>query len=65
MTNFEKIKNMNIDQLAKRLGESFACDHCPIRGFCDENDSSPTATCVWVWGKWLKSEVQNNDISKS
>lgn len=65
MTNFEKIKNMNIDQLADALNESFACDHCPIREFCDENDSSPTATCIGVWRKWLKSEVKNNDISKS
>lgn len=65
MTNFEKIKNMNIDQLADKLNESFACDRCPIEEFCNENNSEPNSSCTTIWEKWLKSEVQNNDISKS
>ena len=61
MTNFEKIKNMNIDQLSEKLNESFACDRCPIGEFCDKNNSTPYLSCTGVWGKWLKSEVQNNE----
>ena len=26
MTNFEKIKNMSVDEMAEKLDESFACD---------------------------------------
>lgn len=68
MTNFEKIKNMsvdeivdkldkvlknmNIEEMADNLDGIFTCELCPI-------------TCKTVWEKWLKSEVQNNDISKS
>jgi hypothetical protein len=65
MTNFEKIKNMNIDQLAEKLNDSFACDRCPIGEFCDKHNSTPDLDCTGIWGKWLKSEVKNNDISKS
>lgn len=65
MTNFEKIKNMSIDELAEKLNESFACDHCPIEEFCNEHNSEPHSSCTTIWEKWLKSEVQNNDISKS
>lgn len=65
MTNFEKIKNMNIDELAEKLNESFACDRCPIEGFCNENNTTPYSSCSRVWRIWLRSEVQNNDISKS
>lgn len=59
MTNFEKIKNMSVDEMAGKLNVSFACDRCPIREFCDENDSSPTATCIRMWKMWLKSEVKD------
>ena len=59
MTNFEKIKNMNIDQLAETLNDSFACDRCPIRDYCDKIVSAiSVATCSGVWIIWLKSEVQ-------
>lgn len=60
MTNFEKIKNMNIDELAEKLDESFACDHCPIWIFCDEINSTHT-TCTGAWKKWLESGVKDND----
>lgn len=59
MTNFEKIKNMGINEMADKLAVSFVCGSCPIRKFCDENDKSSTATCIGVWKKWLKSEVED------
>lgn len=61
MTNFEKIKNMNIDQLAEKLKESFVCYHCPIKEFCDEYDSTPDLDCIDICKEWLKSEVKNDD----
>lgn len=48
MTNFEKIKNMGINEMADKLAVSFVCGSCPIRKFCDENDKSSTATCIGV-----------------
>lgn len=54
MTNFEKIKNMNIDQLAEKLNESFACDRCPIEEFCDKHNSTPNLDCTGIWGNGLK-----------
>lgn len=65
MTNFEKIKNMSVNELAEKLNESFACDRCPLEEFCDKHNSIPDLGCTGIWGEWLKSEVQNNDISKS
>lgn len=60
MTNFEKLKNMNMDELAEKLNESFACDHCPIGDFCDKINSTHTS-CMSVWEEWLKSEVKCRD----
>lgn len=62
MTNFEKIKNMSIDELAEKLNESFACDRCPIEEFCDENNSDPYSSCTAIWENWLKSEVENEPL---
>ena len=59
MTNFEKIKNMNVDQMSNKLDELFACDRCPIVGFCDKNNSTPGSSCTYIWKKWLESEVED------
>lgn len=67
MTNFEKIKNMSINELAEKFNESFACDRCPLEKFCDENNSEPyspsepNSSCTTIWKKWLKSEAKDND----
>lgn len=58
MTNFEKIKSLDINELAEKLNESFACDHCPLGEFCSENSSELTSSCTGVWKEWLKSEVE-------
>lgn len=55
MTNFEKIKNMSVKELAEKLNESFACDRCPINDLCD---SIVGGNCTKVWIEWLKSEVE-------
>lgn len=54
MTNFEKIKNMSIDELADKLDEVFACEYCPIIEFCNKNEK--IKKCKSIWKKWLKSD---------
>lgn len=42
MTNFEKIKNMSVEELAD-------CNCCPV--YC-------SGGCKYSWEQWLKSEVE-------
>ena len=59
MTNFEKLKNMSVDEIVDKLDKVFNCNCCPIEVFCREN--TKIITCKSVWEKWLKSEAENND----
>lgn len=75
MTNFEKIKNisieeivnkldevlknMNIEEMSDKLDEVFTCKFCPIEVFCRKNKK--IITCKSVWEEWLKSEVKCRD----
>ena len=58
MTNFEKLKNMSVDEMVDKLDKVFNCNGCPIEVFCSENRK--VITCKSVWGKWLKSKPENN-----
>lgn len=62
MTNFEKIKNMSVEELADIMSNAIAnCDWCPIREFhvLRNNDTSDEfETCAGIWKQWLKSEVE-------
>ena len=58
MTNFEKLKNMSVDEMVDKLDKVFNCSSCPIEVFCSEN--MKVITCKSVWEKWLKSEAENN-----
>lgn len=55
MTNFEKIKNMNVDEMATKLDESFACDRCPIEEFYE---CVVGGSCTDTWKTWLESEAE-------
>lgn len=57
MTNFEKIKNMSIDELVEKLDKLADCEHCSIRKFCDANRK--IINCKSVWRQWLKSEASH------
>lgn len=60
MTNFEKIKNMSIDEIADKLdGLVSSCECCPIEVFCRKNKK--IIACKTVWKNWLKREVENNN----
>lgn len=61
MTNFERIKNMSVEELAKGLDRlSIDCKECPICEFCDNIRSEVRRVpfCKTVWKQWLKSEVE-------
>ena len=65
MTNFEKIKNMSIEELAHTLDVEISdCDMCPIYRFCkladlrDDYKIQDFDTCLGTWVQWLKSEVE-------
>ena len=58
MTNFEKIKNMSLEQLAAFMARPL-CEKCAWYGKCKTDEN---LTCD---GKgqleWLKQEVENNE----
>ena len=59
MTNFEMIKNISLEELAYTLSVVITnCYKCPIRKFCDKNNSRNFRTCRDTWEQWLKSEVE-------
>lgn len=61
MTNFEKIKNMSIEEIADKLnGLISSCECCPIQKFCDK-DIEHYVGCMSMLEKWLKSEAENNN----
>ncbi len=60
MTNFEKIKNMSIEEIADKLdGLVSSCECCPIEVFCRKNKK--IIACKTVWKNWLKREAENNN----
>lgn len=56
MTNFEKIKNMSVKELAKTMSNKIVdCDFCTLH----RNDEFyEFDTCSGSWEQWLKSEVE-------
>lgn len=62
MTNFEKIKNMSVEELAAKCCGSSYCSACPIWDFCTytmhNDDRVKVLDCLTTWREWLKSEVE-------
>lgn len=57
MTNFEKIKNMDIDSLSVKIAWAITdCENCPIRKFCILHDNTECDTCSGTWKQWLMKE---------
>lgn len=55
MTNFEKIKQMSIDEMAQSCMDFFSCPYgCPMEKRF--NDS-----CIDCTKHWLESEVEENE----
>lgn len=60
MNNYEKIKNMSIEEMQTFIydfmKEYEVCAYCPIRNFCHKTDK--TITCKNVVKQWLESEEE-------
>lgn len=54
MNNFERIKNMSLDEMAEFFGNYFRCDDCPM---LDSEDCG--ARCNIAFKQWLEREAQN------
>ena len=59
MTNFEKIKNMSAEELAKLLGDMIL----PECGCCPADDTGWCKDCHQKWREWLEQEVGEWAIS--
>ena len=61
-TNYDRIRNMSVEELAEILGEMGKqlenCDGCPAELFCTENYVKlQCKNCNDLILKWLESEV--------
>lgn len=59
MTNFEKIKQMSVDEMAEELFYIIYCDDCPIaksKGYTDNHCNG--STCKRALKHWLESEAE-------
>lgn len=50
MTNFEKLKNMGIEDFTARVSDLADCSNCFLKK-CD-------GLCYAAWLRWLKSEAE-------
>lgn len=53
MTNFERIKNMSVEEYAKHIFRLIDCRYCPI--YCTNGN------CKDAIEQWLKDEAEDND----
>lgn len=54
MNNFEKIKQMTVEEMAKWLRFCVSCGYCPIYDKCQNGD------CEKEFKQWLSQEVNND-----
>ena len=56
MNNFNKIKNMTVDEMSKFLSNVVMCEKCPVSEFCDED--TIYQECPEKFKQWLLSDVK-------
>ena len=54
MTNYERIKAMSVEEVAKELAKDSACEFCKMR----DEQSCDRITCEQGIIQWLESEVE-------
>ena len=60
MTNYDRIKQMSIDEMVTMLDNfHLDCSYCPAYGFC--NESFEDKECRDIVKLWLLQEVEEND----
>ncbi len=57
MTNYEKIKNMSVEEMAEKIDKKNSCDACPIKhtDYCSAMDYF--SKCYDCIVEWLNKEV--------
>jgi len=61
MTNFERIKNMSIDELTEELLYNNDCMSCPCDKYNYKECFKEDTDCLGLIKKWLESESDNVD----
>lgn len=57
-TNYERIKNMTVDKMAKFLRTKLACETCPTKCHCMDDLVVNKDKCFGFIKKWLESESE-------
>ena len=55
-TNYERIKNMSIEEMAEFLASVWSCDCCPAQKHCPSISTITGTQCIDSFTKWLESE---------
>ena len=55
MTNYERIKNMSVEEMAEALDVLTPCEHCKYNHKCGQG--YPDRVCEQGIKQWLESEV--------
>ena len=62
MTNYERIKSMNIEEMAACFSKFSQCDNCIAEGFCNKinnrDDETVRMSCEQRFEEFLESEVK-------
>ena len=61
MTNFERIKAMSVDEMAKAFELHTACSICPAYKVCPDKWGKYDDCCDFI-KKWLEREVENGKV---
>ena len=64
MNNYEKIKNMSIDEMAEfiQCGDCFYCKARDICGIWDKGETNTTELCDKYAKQWLESEENKYEV---
>ncbi|MCH5210417.1 MAG: hypothetical protein J1F01_05570 [Oscillospiraceae bacterium] len=57
-TNYDRIKNMSIEEMGAFLYSVTDCHSCPARRRCADRDWSDLRTCTSTLLEWLESEAE-------
>jgi len=62
MTQYERIKNMSIEEMADALKKA-DCEKCEHKAYCGLNifPYVKCEICLDLWIDWLESEADEND----
>lgn len=62
MTNYERIKNMSVDEMAVCFSKFSQCDNCLAEDFCNKinnrDDDSVMMSCEQRLKEWIESESE-------